>query len=45
MRFSNGAEVTMQKFPPGVSFAVKQLLENMKTPAARHPVLELMGLS
>jgi hypothetical protein len=24
---------------------VKQLLENIKTPADRHPVLELMGLS
>jgi hypothetical protein len=45
IRFSNGAEVTLQKFPPGVGFAVKQLLENVKTPAGRHPVLELMGLA
>jgi hypothetical protein len=37
--------VSLQKFPPGVGFAVKQLLENMKTPAGRHPVLELMGLA
>jgi hypothetical protein len=28
-----------------VGFAVKQLLENIKTPADRHPVLELMGLA
>ena len=45
IRFSNGAEVSLQKFPPGVGFAVKQLLENMKRPAVRHPVLELMGLA
>ena len=45
IRFSNGAEVSLQSFPPGVSFAVKQLLENMKTPAGQHPVLELMGLA
>jgi hypothetical protein len=45
IRFSNGAEVTLQKFPPGVGFAVKQLLENTKTLAGRHSALELMGLA
>jgi hypothetical protein len=45
IRFSNGAEASLQRFPPGVGFAVKQLLENIKTPADRHPVLELMGLA
>jgi hypothetical protein len=28
VRFGNGAEVSLQKFPPGVTVAVKQLLEN-----------------
>ena len=27
VRFSNGAEVSLQRFPPGVTVAVKQLLE------------------
>lgn len=30
VRFANGAEVSLQRFPTGVGFEVKQLLENMK---------------
>lgn len=30
VRFTNGAEVSLQRFPTGVVFEVQQLLENMK---------------
>jgi hypothetical protein len=45
VRFSNGAEVSLQKFPPGVGFAVKQLLENMNAVTSRRSIRELIGLS
>ena len=45
IRFSNGAEVSLQTFPPGVGFSVKQLLENMKAQTVRRPVRELIGLA
>jgi hypothetical protein len=31
VRFGNGTEISLQKFPPGVTVAVKQLLENAMT--------------
>jgi hypothetical protein len=45
VRFNNGAEVSLQRFPPGVGVCVKQLLENIKPASVRHPIRELMGLS
>lgn len=45
VRFSNGAEVSLQKFEPGVSFAVRQLLEKALTLKLDQPMDELIGLS
>ena len=45
VRFSNGAEVSLQAFPPGVAFAVTQLLENARGFRTSGPVEELIGLS
>ena len=41
VRFSNGAEVSLQRFAPGISVAVKQLLEKAATKHSR--TLELIG--
>jgi hypothetical protein len=38
VRFGNGAEVSLQKFPPGVTIAVKQLLENAMTVEIERPM-------
>jgi len=38
VRFGNGAEVSLQKFPPGVEIAVKQLLENVMTIEIERPM-------
>jgi hypothetical protein len=45
LRFSNGTEVSLQKFPPGVGFTVKQLLENALTLEFERPEDALVGLS
>jgi len=38
VRFGNGAEISLQKFPPGVEIAVKQLLENAMTVEIERPM-------
>jgi hypothetical protein len=45
VRFRNGAEVSLQKFPPGVGFTVKQLLENALTLELERPEEALIGHS
>jgi hypothetical protein len=45
VRFGNGVEVSLQAFPPGVGFAVKQLLENALKAKFDQPQEELIGLS
>ena len=45
VRFANGAEVSLQRFQPGVGFAVKQLLENALNLKIEQPMDELIGLS
>ena len=45
VRFRNGAEVSLQRFQPGVGVTVKQLLENTKTVVLGRSADELIGLS
>jgi hypothetical protein len=45
VHFRNGTEISLQKFQPGVSFAVKQLLEKALKLEFERPLDELIGLS
>jgi hypothetical protein len=45
VHFRNGTEISLQKFQPGVGFAVKQLLEKALKMKFERPVDELIGLS
>jgi hypothetical protein len=45
VRFRNGTEVSLQKFPPGVGFTIKQLLENTLTLEFERPENALISHS
>ena len=45
VRFGNGTEVSLQRFAPGISFAVKELLENALKLRLESEMDELIGLS
>jgi hypothetical protein len=45
VRFRNGTEISLQKFPPDVGFAVKQLLEKALKMEFERPLDALIGLS